>query len=52
MSAVELVAFVCCDLGAIVRGRSLAADELGTLAHAVEPKVSLTTASASRMKAR
>jgi glutamine synthetase len=29
VSAVELVAFVCCDLGAIVRGRSLPADELG-----------------------
>ena len=29
MSATELVAFVCCDLGAIVRGRSLPAYELG-----------------------
>ena len=29
MSGVELVAFVCCDLGAIVRGRSLPAGELG-----------------------
>jgi glutamine synthetase len=29
VSATELVAFVCCDLGAIVRGRSLPADELG-----------------------
>jgi glutamine synthetase len=29
VSAVELVAFVCCDLGAIVRGRSLPAAELG-----------------------
>ena len=28
MSEVELVALVCCDLGAIVRGRSVAADEL------------------------
>ncbi len=28
-SAPELVALVCCDLGAIVRGRSLAASELG-----------------------
>jgi len=25
----ELVAFVCCDLGSIVRGRSLPASELG-----------------------
>ena len=29
MSAAELVAFVCCDLGSIVRGRSLPAAELG-----------------------
>ena len=29
MSAAELVAFVCCDLGSIVRGRSLPASELG-----------------------
>jgi glutamine synthetase len=29
VSATELVAFVCCDLGAIVRGRSLPAYELG-----------------------
>ena len=29
MSATELVALVCCDLGAIVRGRSLPASELG-----------------------
>ncbi len=28
MTAAELVAFVCCDLGAIVRGRSLPASEL------------------------
>ena len=28
VSEVELVALVCCDLGGIVRGRSLAADEL------------------------
>ncbi len=28
MSEIELVALVCCDLGGIVRGRSLAADEL------------------------
>ena len=28
MSAAELTALVCCDLGAIVRGRSLPADEL------------------------
>ncbi len=28
MSAAELIAFVCCDLGAIVRGRSLPAPEL------------------------
>ena len=28
MSAAELVAFVCCDLGSIVRGRSLPASEL------------------------
>ena len=28
MSAVELAALVCCDLGAIVRGRSLPAGEL------------------------
>jgi len=28
VSEVELVALVCCDLGAIVRGRSVAADEL------------------------
>jgi glutamine synthetase len=32
MSAVDLVALVCCDLGAIVRGRSLASAELA--AHA------------------
>jgi glutamine synthetase len=29
VSVAELVAFVCCDLGAIVRGRSLPAGELG-----------------------
>jgi glutamine synthetase len=29
MSATELVAFVCCDLGSIVRGRSFPASELG-----------------------
>ena len=29
VSASELVAFVCCDLGAIVRGRSVLASELG-----------------------
>jgi glutamine synthetase len=29
MSAAELLALVCCDLGAIVRGRSLPASELG-----------------------
>ena len=29
MSAAELVALVCCDLGSIVRGRSLLASELG-----------------------
>lgn len=29
MSSTELVALVCCDLGAIVRGRSLLAGELG-----------------------
>ena len=29
MSAAELLAFVCCDLGAIVRGRALPASELG-----------------------
>ncbi len=29
MSSTELVALVCCDLGAIVRGRSLFASELG-----------------------
>jgi glutamine synthetase len=29
VNATELVAFVCCDLGAVVRGRSLPADELG-----------------------
>jgi glutamine synthetase len=29
VSATELVAFVCCDLGGIVRGRSLPANELG-----------------------
>jgi glutamine synthetase len=29
VSATELVAFVCCDLGSIVRGRSLPAAELG-----------------------
>jgi glutamine synthetase len=29
VSSVELVAFVCCDLGAIVRGRALPAAELG-----------------------
>jgi glutamine synthetase len=29
VSAAELVAFVCCDLGSIVRGRSLPAAELG-----------------------
>ena len=29
MSAAELVALVCCDLGAIVRGRSVPATELG-----------------------
>jgi glutamine synthetase len=29
VSVVELVAFVCCDLGGIVRGRSLPAAELG-----------------------
>jgi glutamine synthetase len=29
VSAGELVALVCCDLGAIVRGRSLPSDELG-----------------------
>ena len=32
MSAVELVALVCCDLGAIVRGRSLPASELAAQA--------------------
>ncbi|HLB21993.1 MAG TPA: glutamine synthetase family protein, partial [Solirubrobacteraceae bacterium] len=36
MSADELVAFVCCDLGAIVRGRSLPACELaGHVEHGV-----------------
>ena len=30
VSGVELVALVCCDLGSIVRGRSLLAGELGT----------------------
>jgi glutamine synthetase len=36
MSAIELVAFVCCDLGAIVRGRSLPASELaGHVEHGV-----------------
>ncbi len=30
VSAAELVALVCCDLGSIVRGRSLLAGELGT----------------------
>jgi glutamine synthetase len=30
MSAVDLVALVCCDLGAIVRGRSLASADLAT----------------------
>lgn len=36
MSASELVAFVCCDLGAIVRGRSLPASELaGHVEHGV-----------------
>src|SRR5271168_2186235 len=29
MSTAELVALVCCDLAAIVRGRSLAVSELG-----------------------
>jgi glutamine synthetase len=36
VSASELVAFVCCDLGAIVRGRSLPASELaGHVEHGV-----------------
>jgi len=30
VSGVELVALVCCDLGSVVRGRSLLAGELGT----------------------
>ena len=29
MSASELVALVCCDLGSIVRGRSVLSDKLG-----------------------
>jgi glutamine synthetase len=33
VSANELVALVCCDLGAIVRGRSLPASELASHAH-------------------
>ena len=34
MSATELVTLVCCDLGSIVRGRSVFSDELGEHLHA------------------